>query len=98
MAEVSHGAQKLVDQWMHAHEHMLRAQLALERAQAEEQEAANKVGEVMCPEDMGPDEVVTTWARINRKQERLVSIKKKDATDYEVAWREPRCAKVTADG
>jgi hypothetical protein len=98
MAEISHEAQKLVDQWMHAHEAKLRAQLALERAQAEEQVAANKVGEVMCPQDMGPDEVVTTWARINRKQERLVSIKRTGSKDYEVAWREPKCAKKTADG
>ena len=66
MAEISHDAQKLVDQWMQAHEHKLRAQLALERAQAEEQQAANVLAAVMCPKDMGPGEVVTTWARINR--------------------------------
>jgi hypothetical protein len=98
MAEISHDAQKLVDQWMQAHEHKLRAQLALERAQAEEQQAANVLAAVMCPKDMGPDEVVTTWARINRKQERLLSIKKTSAKDYEVQWREPKCAKKTQDG
>jgi len=98
MAEISHDAQRLVDQWQALHEHTLRAQLALERAQAEEQEAANAVAAVMCPQDMGPDESVLTWARINRKQERLLSIKRGTGQNYEVAWREPKGSKKTADG
>lgn len=98
MAEISHEGQKLVDRWAAVHEARLRAQLALERAQAEEQQAANALAAVMCPKDMGPDEVVTTWARINRKQERLLSIKRSAGQDFEVKWREPKCAKKTGDG
>lgn len=90
MAEVGYEAQKLVDRWRATHEAVQRAQQALERAQAEEQEAANELGRVMCPKDMGPDEVVTTWARLNPKQERLLSITRKDARQYEVRWRKPR--------
>jgi hypothetical protein len=88
MAVASDEVQKLVDTWRCSHEARVRQEAQLEAAKELELTAAKDLARVMCPGDMKIGETIVTWARLNKKQERLLSITKVAGNGFEVRWRE----------
>lgn len=84
--QTSSNTNDLLRAWFNAQKEVERLKDQIRRAETDERNAHNKLGEHLEPDDMTEGETISIWVNLDA-QDRLLNVTKKGFHEYVIGWR-----------